>query len=69
MTGRERRAAKAACLAARAESIRMTYEFLVDHPAPTLVGATLILPDGEATYISAEDARAFHCEPKKGGRA
>jgi hypothetical protein len=50
----------------RAKSICMTYEFLVSHPASDLVGATLILPDGEATYIAAEHARSFHCEPTKG---
>ena len=69
MTGRERRAAEAARLAARAESIALAYQFLGSNSSLTVAGGTLITPDGKMIYIGAEDARAFHGKSKPGGRA
>lgn len=44
----------------RATVIRLTYNYLAHAAAPTATGITLYLPDGSATFVSAEDARAFH---------
>ena len=53
----------------RAEAIRLTYDHLANSTAPTLNGATVIMPDGSMTYISAADAQAMHGKVKQGGRA
>ncbi len=53
----------------RAEHIRLTLAYLANAAAPTATGATLILPDGSTTYLSAEDARAMHGTGKPGRRA
>lgn len=53
----------------RAEVIRLTCDYLANSADPTVTGATLIMPDGSATYLSAEDARVMHSTSKSGGRA
>lgn len=53
----------------RAEHIRFALDYLAHAAAPTATGATLILPDGSTTYVSAKDARAMHGTGKLGGRA
>jgi hypothetical protein len=69
MTSRERRAAEVGRVAFRTKSIRTVYEYLAHNAAPTVVGVTLILPDGTASYISGDDAAALHGKAKPGGRA
>lgn len=53
----------------RAEHIRLALDYLASVAAPTAAGATLIMPDGSTTYLSAEDARAMHGMGKPEGRA
>jgi hypothetical protein len=64
MNRHERRAAKARGVTShdpsRSEAIRLAYEYLAKGAADTATGATLISPDGTVTYLSADDARAFH---------
>ena len=56
----------------RAEAIRMAVACLAGASAadPTVTGATVIAPDGRATYLTADDALALHaCVAPEGGAA
>lgn len=53
----------------RAGHIRFALDYLANAAAPSVTGATLLMPDGSTTYLSAEDARAMHGTGKPGGRA
>jgi hypothetical protein len=52
-----------------ADGIRTAMHYLARHAEPSATGATVILPDGSRTYVSAGDARAFYDRGKRpGGR-
>ena len=53
----------------QAEVIRLAFGYLANAAAPTVTGATLILPDGSSIHVSAEDAKALHAAGKPRGRA
>jgi hypothetical protein len=71
MNRHERRAAEVRQRKAvgRAEAIRLTNEYLAHQAAATVTGATLILPDGDRLFLSANDARTMAGRLPARGRA
>ena len=70
MNRRQRRAdaARDRKAADRAEAIRLAYDCLATSDDTSVIGATLFMPDGSATYLSAADARAHRSSVKPKGR-
>ncbi len=60
MNRQQRRAAQAQSRQAmtRAEVIQAAVGYLAEVAGPSATGATVIMPDGEMLYLSADDARA-----------
>jgi hypothetical protein len=63
------RAAKDRKAEARAEAIRLAYDYLSNVAASTVTGGTLILRDGSMSFLSAEDAYRVHGKTKPDGAA
>jgi hypothetical protein len=52
----------------RAEVIRSVCHYLANTTDPTVTGATVVLPNGETIYVSADNARALHAREAPKGR-
>ena len=56
---RRAEAAKIQAAATRYASVKQALAYLAASTDPTISGATILLPDGEALYLSADTARAI----------